>query len=85
VHASCPLTIIYIAPALTLLAFRMPPKFNPELIMNGLGVLALMAEAVPIFGAPVKASAEALKQIMHYAEVGHSILPAESFMQANTL
>jgi hypothetical protein len=40
------------------------------LTIDGLGVLASVAEAVPALGAPVKGSVEALKQILQYARVG---------------
>jgi hypothetical protein len=40
-----------------------------SLSIDGLGVLASVAEAVPALGAPVKGSVEALKQILQYAQV----------------
>jgi hypothetical protein len=39
------------------------------LVIDGLGVLASIAEAVPVLGAPVKGSVEALKQIVQYTQV----------------
>jgi hypothetical protein len=47
----------------------MPPKINVGLIIDGLGMLASVAEAVPVLGSPVKGSVEALKQILQYAQV----------------
>jgi hypothetical protein len=43
-----------------------------NLTIDGLGVLASIAEAVPALGAPVKGSVEALKQILQYARVSTS-------------
>jgi hypothetical protein len=43
-----------------------------SLAIDGLGILASVAEAVPALGTPVKGSVEALKQILQYARVGHS-------------
>jgi hypothetical protein len=40
-----------------------------NLTIDGLGVLASVAEAVPVLGANVKCSVEALKQILQYAQV----------------
>jgi hypothetical protein len=40
-----------------------------NLTIDGLGLLASIAEAVPTLGAPVKGSVEALKQILQYAQV----------------
>jgi hypothetical protein len=40
-----------------------------NLTIDGLGVLASVAEAIPVLGAPVKSSVEALKQILQYARV----------------
>jgi hypothetical protein len=37
-------------------------------VIDGLGVLASIAEAVPVLGAPVKGSVEALKQIVQYTQ-----------------
>jgi hypothetical protein len=39
------------------------------LVADVLGVLASIAEAVPVLGAPVKGSLEALKQIVQYSQV----------------
>jgi hypothetical protein len=49
----------------------MPSKVNSgmNLTIDGLGLLASIAEAVPALGAPVKGSVEALKQILQYAQV----------------
>jgi hypothetical protein len=49
----------------------MPSKVNSgmNLTIDGLGLLASIAEAVPMLGAPVKGSVEALKQILQYAQV----------------
>jgi hypothetical protein len=40
-----------------------------NLTIDGLGVLASVAEAVPVLGAHVKCSVDALKQILQYAQV----------------
>jgi hypothetical protein len=40
-----------------------------NLTIDGLGLLVSVAEAVPVLGAPVKGSFEALKQILQYAQV----------------
>jgi hypothetical protein len=49
----------------------MPPKVSSgmNLTIDGLGLLVSIAEAVPVLGAPVKGSLEALKQILQYAQV----------------
>jgi hypothetical protein len=47
----------------------MPPKANVGFIIDGLGMLASVAEAVPVLGSSVKGSVEALKQILQYAQV----------------
>jgi hypothetical protein len=49
----------------------MPPKISSgtNLTIDGLGLLVSIAEAVPVLGAPVKGSLEALKQILQYAQV----------------
>jgi hypothetical protein len=39
------------------------------LLVDGLGVLASVAEAVPVLGSSVKGSVEAVKQIVQYSEV----------------
>jgi hypothetical protein len=39
------------------------------LVKDVLGVLVSIAEAVPVLGAPVKGSLEALKQIVEYTQV----------------
>jgi hypothetical protein len=44
-------------------------KSRPSLTIDGLGILVSIAEAVPVLGAPVKGSVEALKQILQYAQV----------------
>jgi hypothetical protein len=40
-----------------------------NLTIDGLGVLASVAEAFPALGAPVLGSVEALKQILQYSRV----------------
>jgi hypothetical protein len=52
----------------------MPLKVNTGLLIDGIGVLASVAEAVPLFGAPVKGSMDALKQILQCTQVGHSYM-----------
>jgi hypothetical protein len=37
--------------------------------IDGLGVMQSVAKAVPVLGAPVEASIEAIKQILQYTEV----------------
>jgi hypothetical protein len=37
--------------------------------IDGLGVLQSVAKAVPVLGAPVEGSIEAVKQILQYTEV----------------
>jgi hypothetical protein len=44
-------------------------KIDPAPWIDVLGVLAAVAKAVPILGAPVEGSIEALKQILQYTEV----------------
>jgi hypothetical protein len=41
-------------------------------VTDVLGVLVSIAEAVPVLGAPVKGSLEALKQIIQYTDVSSS-------------
>jgi hypothetical protein len=38
-------------------------------MIDSLGMLASLAEAVPALGAPIKGSVEALKQILQFAQV----------------
>jgi hypothetical protein len=38
--------------------------------IDGLGVLQSVAKAVPVLGAPVEGSIEAVKQILQYTQVG---------------
>jgi hypothetical protein len=47
----------------------MHPRVNMGLLVDGLGVLASVAEAVPVLGSSVKGSVEAVKQIVQYSEV----------------
>jgi hypothetical protein len=47
----------------------MPPVLDRGFVIDGLGILVSIAEAVPVLGAPVKGSLEALKQIVHYTQV----------------
>jgi hypothetical protein len=47
----------------------MSPKIDPAPWIDVLGVLASVAKAVPILGAPFEGSIEALKQILQYTEV----------------
>jgi hypothetical protein len=54
-----------------------------NLTINGLGVLASVAEAVPALGAPAKGLVEALKLILQYAQV--SILQQHIFISYNGL
>jgi hypothetical protein len=44
-------------------------KIDPAPWIDVLGVLASVAKAVPVLGAPVEGSIEALKQILQYTEV----------------
>jgi hypothetical protein len=44
-------------------------KIDPAPWIDVLGVLASVAKAVPVLGAPVEGSIEALKQILMYTEV----------------
>jgi hypothetical protein len=44
------------------------------LVKDVLGVLVLIAEAVPILGAPVRGSLEALKQIIEYTQVSSRVV-----------
>jgi hypothetical protein len=44
-------------------------KIGP--VVDGLAVLASVAEAVPVLGAPVKGAVEALKHILEYTEVSN--------------
>jgi hypothetical protein len=55
---------------LNLIEVPMPSKASSglSLTIDGLGLLALVAEAVPALEAPVKGSVEALKQILQYAQ-----------------
>jgi hypothetical protein len=39
--------------------------------IDGLAVLQSVAKAVPVLGAPVEGSIEAVKQILQYTEVSH--------------
>jgi hypothetical protein len=48
----------------------MPSRRDLGPLLDGLSVLASIGDMVPFFGAPVTASAEALKQIIEYTEVG---------------
>jgi hypothetical protein len=47
----------------------MAPKIDSALWIDILGVLASVAKTVPVLGAPVEGSIEALKQILLYTEV----------------
>jgi hypothetical protein len=47
----------------------MTPKIDLARWIDVLGVLATVAKAVPVLGAPVEGSIEALKQILQYTEV----------------
>jgi hypothetical protein len=47
----------------------MSPNIDPAPWIDVLGVLASVAKAVPILGAPFEGSIEALKQILQYTEV----------------
>jgi hypothetical protein len=51
--------------------YTMPSKVETglNLTIDGLGVLASVAEAVPALGPMVKGSVEALRQILQYAQV----------------
>jgi hypothetical protein len=44
------------------------------LVKDVLGVLVLISEAVPILGAPVRGSLEALKQIIEYTQVSSRVV-----------
>jgi hypothetical protein len=48
----------------------MAPKIDIAPWIDVLGVLASVAKSVPVLGAPVEGSIEALKQILLYTEVG---------------
>jgi hypothetical protein len=48
----------------------MSTKINLSPWIDGLGVLQSVAKAVPVLGAPVEGSIEALKQILQYTQVG---------------
>jgi hypothetical protein len=48
----------------------MAPKIDPAPWTNVLGVLAEVAKAVPVLGAPIGGSVEALTQIQQYTKVG---------------
>jgi hypothetical protein len=45
-------------------------KINFGPWIDGLGVLQSVAKAVPVLGAPVEGSIEAVKQILQYTQVG---------------
>jgi hypothetical protein len=47
----------------------MPPKVNLAFLVDGLGLLSSVAEAVPLLGTSVKAAVDAVKQIVQYTEV----------------
>jgi hypothetical protein len=47
----------------------MAPRIDPAPWIDVLGLLAAVAKTVPVLGAPVEGSIEALKQILEYAEV----------------
>jgi hypothetical protein len=47
----------------------MPIGIDRGFAIDGLGILVSIAEAVPVLGAPVKGSLEALKQIVQYTQV----------------
>jgi hypothetical protein len=47
----------------------MTTKTGLSLWIDGLAVLQSVAKAVPVLGAPVEGSIEALKQILQYTEV----------------
>jgi hypothetical protein len=47
----------------------MATKINLGPWIDGLGVLQSIAKAVPVLGAPVESSIEAIKQILQYTEV----------------
>jgi hypothetical protein len=49
----------------------MPPVIDPGFVIDGLGILVSVAEAVPVLGAPVKGSLEALKQIVQYTQASN--------------
>jgi hypothetical protein len=48
----------------------MSTKINLGPWIDGLGVLQSVAKAVPVLGAPVEGSIEAVKQILQYTQVG---------------
>jgi hypothetical protein len=48
----------------------MTPKIDSEPWTDVYGVLASVAQAVPVLRAPVEGSIEALKQILQHTEVG---------------
>jgi hypothetical protein len=47
----------------------MQAEFSVGAAIGGLGILASIAEAVPLLGAPVKGTLEALQQVLEYSEV----------------
>jgi hypothetical protein len=47
----------------------MAPKIDIAHWIDVLGVLAAVAKTVPVLGAPVEGSIEALKQILQYTQV----------------
>jgi hypothetical protein len=49
----------------------MSTKSNLGPWIDGLGVLQSVAKAVPVLGAPVESSIEAVKQILQYSEVDY--------------
>jgi hypothetical protein len=53
----------------TLQQIKMTTKTGLSLWIDGLAVLQSMAKAVPMLGAPVEGSIEAIKQILQYTEV----------------
>jgi hypothetical protein len=60
-------------PALVLLTVKhilMSNKTGLGPWIDGLGVLQSVAKAVPVLGAPVEGSIEAVKQILQYTQVG---------------
>jgi hypothetical protein len=48
----------------------MAPQIDPAPWIDVLGVLASLAKATPVLGAPFEGLIEALKQILQYTEVG---------------
>jgi hypothetical protein len=47
----------------------MAPKIDWNPWIDGLALAQSVAKAVPVFGAPVEGSIEAVKQILQYTEV----------------